>query len=183
MVICVQAGLRILGLPLGRNDALFVEKIGFYNVVRHRCKGVELTLAPYDEGQGRRLYAAYRENAPVPLPSGGEGKGTGGVHADEPVGAAPGQSRFLEVQKVPVVAEIGQGFANALLIQGVEENPFDRLFVAYVVEDFIDEELPFPVRVTGVDDAVGFADEFCNDLELVLAVRAYEEFPIRRNNG
>ena len=43
---------------------------------------------------------------------------------------------------------------DALFIKGIEENALDRLFVSHVVEDLIDEQLPFPVRVTGVDDGI-----------------------------
>lgn len=43
---------------------------------------------------------------------------------------------------------------DALFIKGIEENALDRFFIPDVVEDLVDEQLPFPVRVTGVDDGI-----------------------------
>ena len=73
---------------------------------------------------------------------------------------------------------------DALFIEGIQEDPFDRLLIADVVEDLVDEQLPFPVRVPGVDDGidVGTGDEVRNDLELVLAGRTDQELPLFRDD-
>ena len=41
---------------------------------------------------------------------------------------------------------------NAFFVERIEENPLDGLRRTYVIENFVDEELPLPVRVTRVDD-------------------------------
>ena len=73
---------------------------------------------------------------------------------------------------------------DALFIEGIQEDPFDRLLIADVVEDLVDEQLPFPVRVTGVDDGidVGTGNEVRNDLELILAGWADQELPLFRDD-
>ena len=43
---------------------------------------------------------------------------------------------------------------DAFFIEGVEQDALDRLFVSDVVEDLIDEQLPFSVGVTGIDDGI-----------------------------
>lgn len=65
------------------------------------------------------------------------------------------------MDEIAVAAQIVEGFVDALLVEGIQEDPFDRLLIADVIEDLIDEQLPFPVRVTGVDDSidVGVGDE------------------------
>ena len=85
------------------------------------------------------------------------------------------------MDEIAVAAQIVEGFVDALLVEGIQEDPFDRLLIADVIEDLIDEQLPFPVRVTGVDDSidVGIGDEVRNDLELVLTGRADQELPLR----
>lgn len=88
------------------------------------------------------------------------------------------------MDEIAVAAQIVEGFVDALLVEGIQEDPFDRLLIADVIEDLIDEQLPFPVRVTGVDDSidVGVGDEVRNDLELVLTGRADQELPLLGDN-
>ena len=43
---------------------------------------------------------------------------------------------------------------DTFFIEGVEEDALDRLFRFRRSEDLIDEQLPFPVGVTGIDDGI-----------------------------
>ena len=180
----VEAALGIPGLPLGADEAVLMKEIGFDDVIRDGDEVVQFPLTADDEGQGRRLDAADGKDDAVSLTAGGQGIGPGQIHADEPVGAAAGQGRFLEMDEIAVAAQIVEGFVDALLVEGIQEDPFDRLLIADVIEDLIDEQLPFPVRVTGVDDSidVGVGDEVRNDLELVLTGQADQELPLLGDN-
>ena len=74
---------------------------------------------------------------------------------------------------------------DAFFIEGVEQDALDGLFVSDVIEDLVDEQLPFPVGFTGVDDGVdvGTCNEALNDVELFFTGRTDEELPLRRNDG
>ena len=81
-----------------------MKEIGFDDVIRDGHEVVQFPLAADDEGQGRRLDAANGKDDAVPLAAGSQGIRPGQVHADEPVGAAAGQGRFLEVDEITVAA-------------------------------------------------------------------------------
>ena len=67
---------------------------------------------------------------------------------------------------------------NAFFIEGIEKYAPDRLRIANIVQYFIDKQLSFPVRVTGIDQGIGLFYELADDLELFFARRADQKFPL-----
>jgi hypothetical protein len=67
---------------------------------------------------------------------------------------------------------------NAFFIEGIEKYAPDRLRIANIVQYFINKQLSFPVRVTGIDQGIGLFYELADDLELFFARRADQKFPL-----
>ena len=182
-VLTIQPGHRILRLPLRLERAIRMPEVSLDRVIIHRLEMLDLALAANHQRQCRRLDAANRQDQLVmPGPSGRQRIRPRQVHADQPVRPSPGQSRLLQVEEIPVFPEAAVGLLDTLLIQGIQQDPFDRLRIPQIIQYLIHEQLPFSVRVSAMDDLIRLFDQRFHDSKLLLTVLRYEQLPVLRDD-
>ena len=84
---------------------------------------------------------------------------------------------------VPVVLQCCQSFLDRPGIEGCQPDALNRAGVAEVFEDFIHEELAFPVRVARVDDRSGLTEQIADHLKLSAGAFLGLEPPLTGNHG
>ena len=147
-------------------------------------EALDLALAAHDERQGRRLDPAHGQNEfLVPCTACRERIGARKVHADEPVGAGTRQRRLLERVEVAVLAKIRIRLADALLVERVQKDALDGLFITDEVEHLVDQKLPLAVGVARMDDLIGTRDEILDDAQLPRCRRSDDKLPLDRHDG
>ena len=120
---------------------------------------LDFGLTTDDKGQRRNEYPAYPQCRVIAVFTGILGIGPAQVDADEPVGPFTGKTGFIQRLVFLVVLNGIEGPFHADVIFGIDEETFNFSVIIVIFQYFIDEQLAFPVRVTGMDDDVGFLEE------------------------
>ena len=132
----------------GREAAGIILEACLEDKVVHGHEGLDLPIPLDDERERWRLDAAKREDS---IGMAGflakDGHGAAGIHAYEPIRLRAGTGGIPEVGVVAVILECTQGLLDGARVKGGKPDTLDRAGVVEVFEDFIDEELAFPVRV------------------------------------
>ena len=180
----VKTRLVLARLPACTELAALMVEAPLDLKVIDRLESFDLALAAHDERQGRRLDPAHGQNEfLVPCTACRERIGARKVHADEPVGAGTRQRRLLERVEVAVLAKIRIRLADALLVERVQKDALDGLFVADEIEHLVDQKLPLAVGVARMDDLIGTRDEILDDAELPRCRRRNDELPLGGHDG
>ena len=175
--------VHILGHLPGRLDvAVGVVEEHLGDVVGRRLEVRDLAFTAHDKRHRRRLDTTHGEDAVVAGVTCLDRVEAREVHADEPVGTGTAKRCVAHADEVLVRAQILQGFLDALVVEGIEEDALDRFLVADVLEYLVDEELAFAVRVAGVDDLIALADEVLDDFILVAGIFLDLELPVFRDD-
>ena len=148
------------------------------DVVGRRLEVRDLAFTAHDKRHRRGLDTADGEDTVIAGVACLDRVEAREVHADEPVGAGTAKRCVAHADEVLVRAQVLQGFLDALVVEGIEEDALDRFLVADVLEYLVDEELAFAVRVAGVDDLIALADEVLDDLVLVAGIFLDLELPV-----
>ena len=182
--LAVKPRLLLARLPDGCEIPVCMAELRANLEVIDGLEALDLALAAHDERQGRRLDPAHgQDELLVPRTACRERIGARKVHADEPVGAGTRQRRLLERVEVAVLAKIRIRLADALLVERVQKDALDGLFVADEVEHLVDQKLPLAVGVARMDDLIGTRDEILDDAELPRCRRRNDELPLGGHDG
>lgn len=168
----------------GREAADIILEACLEDKVVHGHEGLDLPIPLDDERERRRLDAAKREDsigmAGFPTK---DGHGAAGIHAYEPIRLRAGTGGIPEVGVVAVILECTQGLLDGARVKGGKPDTLDRAGVVEVFEDFIDEELAFPVRVSSVDYGGGLTKQMVDHLKLCVGFFFGAKFPFIGDNG
>ena len=182
--LAVKPRFLLARLPDGCEIPVCMAELRANLEIIYGLEALDLTLAAHDERQGRRLDPAHgQDELLVPRTACRERIGARKVHADEPVGAGTRQRRLLERVEVAVLAKIRIRLANALLVERVQKDALDGLFVADEVEHLVDQKLPLAVGVARMDDLISTRDEILDDTELPRCRRSDDKLPLGGHDG
>ena len=157
-------------------------KIGLYRKIIRQLEVLYLPFPSDNKGQCRSFHPAYRKCRLMTGPLGSQCERPGKIHPDQPIRSCPGQCGLLQVIEIVIVAQISERLLDAFFIKRIEQYPLDRLLVPDILQYFVDQQLPFPVRITGMDDFGRFFDQPLDHSELFLAGSRHQQFPVARNN-
>ena len=148
-------------------------------------EGVYLEIPPHHQPQQRRLHPTDRQQLAAAGLAPKQGVGAGHVDAIEPVCAAAGQRRHRQRHELLVVPQLVEGAAHRGGIEITDEAALHRLGlgIAEEVDHLVHQQLPFPVRVTGIDHAVGLLDEPLDHGKLAPGLGLGHQLPLARHYG
>src|SRR5258708_18212314 len=115
--------------------------------------GLKLAVPAHDQAKDGSLDPSHAQDTLIAHLAGSQSIGTGEVIAVELVSHTAGLSSRRETCKLPVVAQVLQGLAHDPGVVVIDEQALDRQAAVRIAEDLIDEQLPFFVSVSRVDDA------------------------------
>ena len=148
-----------------------------------RDEMLDLPFAPDDEGQRRHLDAPDIEaRLVIAVLAEGHRVRPGEVHTDEPVRPVPAEAGEVQVVEITVLPDVREGPRQRRVVLGVDEDTLDMAGITEIMENLVDEELAFPVRVAGVHDGVVGLKELPDSVELFLTGRHGEHLPVRRED-
>ena len=133
------------------------------------CETFILPIPFADHSQRRRLHAAERIR-PAP---GGYRNRLRGVDAHQPVGLAAGFGRVVEIVVLVAALDAFQPLTNRLVRERADPKAVERRSAADVFVQVAENQLALASRIRRHDDALAFAEQPCDDLDLGhrLAVR------------
>ena len=115
-----------------------------------------------------------------------QGEGPGHVDAVQPVRARAGQRRGTEGDKRPIGLQLLESPSYRRWIQIVDEATQHGLAFGLghleVVDDLVDQQLAFPIRITGMNDDIGLFEPALQHLELLLAAGTGYQQPLLRHS-
>ena len=83
----------------------------------------------------------------------------------KPISPASCESGIPVAMKVGVRFEIVESLPDSFGVSVADENTEYFSLVSAVIENFVDEQLTFPVAVSSVDDAISFLQELLDVVE------------------
>ena len=85
--------------------------------------------------------------------------------------------------EVLVGFELGQGLSHGVRVRVADEDALYRALVLAVLQNLIDEQLPFTVAVPRVNDRIRLLEQGLEVIEEVLALLLDQHLPFLRNDG
>ena len=148
-------------------------------------EGLDLEIPAHHQPQQRGLHPPHREQLAAARLAPQQGVGAGHVDAIEPVGPTAGQRRDRQRHELLVIPQFVEGTAHRGRVEIADEAALHRLGfrVAEKVDHLIYQQLPFPVRVTGVDHAVRLLDQSLDDGELGFGLGLGHQLPLGGDDG
>ena len=140
--------------PCGGNIAMLVREKHFRHVIRGRYKVIDFLFPAHNQRERRGLHAPYMKHAVVAGTLALHGIAACEVHANKPVCLAACPRTVAQTGKVSVLAQVLERCLDGFLVQRVQEDALRWLLVAAVFQHLVDKELPFAVRVAGIDDII-----------------------------
>ena len=145
----------IVGLERRRERLAILDESGHEFIEVLAVEIAYFVLSAHDKGQSRDKYPANTENRVKTVFTRIFRIGTGEIDADEPVRSFTGKTCFIEGFIFLVVLDGIEGTLHTDVVFSIDEDTFNVAVIIVIFQDFIDEELSFPVRVAGMDDRIG----------------------------
>ncbi len=172
--------------PLGGEALVAIgQQMGQHLVEGFGDEGLDLEIPPHHQPEQRGLYTTDREQLAATGLAPEQGVGAGHVDAVEPVGPTASQRRDRQRHELLVVSELVEGTAHRGRVEIADEAALHRpgFRVAEKVDHLVHQQLSFPVRVTGVDHAVGLLDQPLDDGELGFGLGFGHQLPLGGDDG
>ncbi|CAH0242440.1 hypothetical protein SRABI106_02434 [Rahnella aquatilis] len=129
----------------------------FKEIFRHEV--FDIFIATDHQSENRGLYASDGEHAVVTGVAPQNGVGAGHIDAVKPVGTGAGQRGNTQRNKITVVAQPLNSTLDGLRVEIVNQAALGRVTFFRrqfeIIQHFIHQQLPFAIRVTGVDNLRG----------------------------
>ncbi len=184
LILPRQAGFR--WQPLGGEALVAIgQQMGQHLVEGFGHEGLDLEIPPHHQPEQRGLHPTDREQLAATGLAPEQGIGAGHVDAVEPVGPTAGQCGNRQRHELLVIPQFVEGAAHRGRVEIANEAALHRLGfrVAEKVDHLIHQQLPFPIRVTGVDHAVGLLDQPLDDGELGFGLGLGHQLPLGWDDG
>ena len=140
----------------------------FKEVFRHEV--FNLFIAAHHQPKHGRLHASHGKHTLITGIAAENGIRTGHINAVQPVSPRPRQCRNAQRYKLAIGAKTIDRPLNRLRVQVVYQTTLYLLALfrcqLQVVQHFIHQQLPFAIRVSGVNDFAGFMQEPFDDVKL-----------------
>ena len=147
---------------------------------------LNLFITPHDQPQHRRLHPPDRQHPLVAGIAAEQRIGAGHVNPVQPVGAGAGQGRNAQRNKLAVGAQTSNRPLHRLRVEIVNQAALNLLALFWrqlqIVENFVYQQLPLSVRVTGVNHLLRIAQQTLDDVELFGDRRFGLQLPLLRHN-
>ena len=145
-----------------------------------------LFIAKDHQAKYRGLHPPHREHPLIAGVAPQQGVGAGHIDAVQPVGAGPRQRRHAERHELAVGAQTVDRPLHRLRVEIVNQTALHLLTLLrrqlQVVEYFVHQQLPFSVRVAGVDNLLGVAEQALDDIQLFGDRGLWLQLPFLRHN-
>ena len=140
----------------------------FKEVFRHEV--FNLFIAAHHQPKHGRLHASHGKYALITGIATENGVSAGHIDAVQPVSSGSRQCRNAQRYKLAIGAKTIDRPLNRLRVQVVYQTTLYLLALfrcqLQVVQHFIHQQLPFAIRVSGVNDFAGFMQEAFDDIKL-----------------
>ena len=140
----------------------------FKEVFRHEV--FNLFIAAHHQPEHGCLHAPHGKHALITSIATENGVSTGHIDAVQPVGTRSRQRRNAQRYKLTVGTKTVDRPLNRLRVQVVYQATLHLLALfrcqLQIVQHFIHQQLPFTIRVPGVNDFAGFMQEPFDDVKL-----------------
>ena len=134
---------------------------------RFRLEVLNGVVPLHHQPQHRGLYTADGIHALLALLLVGQGIKTGKINAVEPVRPLAGEGGMRQAAKLTIVLGSLDGLCHGRRSQVVDQDSLHRTGGTGVADDFVHQQLAFPVRIAGMDNGLRPADQRLQYLELL----------------
>ena len=131
----------------------------------------------HDQGQRWHLDPSNAKCLFITIPSGIDGIGPGKVHAHKPVCLLTAQTSFIKIPELFVIYDLVKSSFKACIIFRIDEDTIHLPVELQILQDFINQQLPFPIRITGMNHDIRFGQQFLDGHELFPGCRCRFQNP------
>ena len=144
----------------------------------------DFQIAGDHQRQRGRLDAPLSHNPDISGFPALDGHRAGSVGTDKPVRALTGKRGVMQMGIPCILFKMRQGMGDCRVIQGGQPDSERFARVAALFNDFIHQELTFPIRIARIDHAIGAGQKRPYDLDLRRYSFIFSGFktPLFRNN-